>query len=178
MAQSVNGALAFFKGANQKLVEGETDTKVCAEQVAMEKMHRNRDDSGGAFNYIPAIFVSGPVQPDTHSGLVTPTLHSCGIDRAIMWDEPTIDEDTLIVSVHPDKDIYEVNTHFELQTMHALPGNITPYSVEDPGFATWRNVGPVYERSLEAIRAGGGEPSKALIARLAVTGRLQPQPLP
>lgn len=174
LATDSEGSIATFWGANQNKLSGDNNTKVCAEQVAMEKMIRR------GFNHLVAMFVSGPPQPDTHSGLETPTLHSCGIDRRIMWDEPAVKHDTLIVSVHPERDVFEIYEHEELQTMHALPGELTPQSFEDPEFRIWSAAVPAYERTIDAVigMTEGSEPPRAHIARLAVSGRIAPQAPP
>jgi hypothetical protein len=179
LAASNEGDIATFTGANQKLVPGETDSKICAELVALEKMLRTQEainsqrgeEAAKKLFQVIGIFVSGPQQPDTQSGVETPTLHSCGIDRGIMWNEPSVRHDTLIVSIHPDEDLYEIYEHEVLQTMHALPGEVPPKAHRDPGFATWKNSLPAYERNVAKYKEGGiKEIPYARLATWAVTG--------
>lgn len=163
---ATKGSLGIFRGANQNLAPGSNPTKVCAEQVALQKASHHR------FDTVIGMWVSGPVQPDTQSGLVTPTLHTCGEDRTVMKNLPSIKADTLVGSIHPDKDEIELYRHEVFQVMHASPGSIIPKSFDDPGLGTMRAATAVYHDLVERMTAEESEPSRSLVAQLAITGQL------
>lgn len=166
LATSRSGDIGLISGANQNLRPGRNPTKVCAEQVAMTKMKR------GGFDHVIAMFVSGPVQSDTQSRRKTATLHSCGEDRELFWNERTIDDETLFVSVDPDADIFEIYEHMDFQTFHSLPGSVHSQVYEDPGFEIWQTGERQYIGMVDSLLTMGEEPNRALLARLAVTGQL------
>lgn len=182
LAASNEGDITTFPGANQNLQKGDNNTKMCAERIAFMRMitaERNANKDRAAkepqLKYqVIAMLVSGPPQPDTQSGLVTPTLHSCGLDREVMWNEPSVRPDSLMISIHPDRDIFEIYNHEVLQTMHALPGEIPPLAYEDEDFEIWGAATPAYERTLHNYQVMGREPARARIANWAITGFIKP----
>lgn len=165
---SDSGSFGLFKGANQNLRLGPNPTKVCAEQVALQKLVHHR------FEHLIAMFVSGPVQPDTQSGRDMPTLHSCGECRTVMAARPEVRDDTLVVSVHPDEDSYEIYTFGELVIAHdtGTETELVSRHFHDSDFATWEAGKAVYDLQvgglLEPVQASASE-----LARLAVTGQLE-----
>lgn len=182
LAASNEGDITTFPGANQNLEKGENNTKMCAERIAFARMinaeklankGRKGYEAQLAYQAI-AMLVSGPPQPDTHSGLVTRTLHSCGLDREVMWNEPSVRPDTLMISIHPEEDVFEIYEHEVLQTMHALPDEIPPLAYDDEGFQIWGASTPAYERGIANYQAMGKEPPYARIAHWAITGFIKP----
>ena len=122
--------------------------------------------------------VSGPVQPDDGSGLETPTLHPCKFCREYISEQHIIGKDTLIMSVLPDADDFEVYTPAELQRLHQtagqseMPAEFAHYS--DPNFQTWFDNRFQFSLYLD----GQGTNAAQLLlsvqeaARMAVTGQL------
>jgi hypothetical protein len=192
VAASNEGDFYVPVGANQKLCKGETPSKVCAEIVSAAKVknvqtltnkprikenqRRPDEDKVSLVAYqIAALFASGPPQPDTHSGLVTPTLHSCGLERELMRKNRLFRLDTLVVTVHPEKDIFEIYENRTLQLMHTMPGSIEPQPHDDPGFERWAAAGPIYDETIAKFHEQGIEPQYALAAKWAITGKMDPE---
>lgn len=192
VAASNEGDYIETVGANQKLCEGETKSKMCAEIIAAAKIqniqdvvnkprkkenkNRTEEDKLSLMAFqIVALVASGPVQPDTHSGLKTPTLHSCGLERELMRTNPLFRSDTLVITVHPEDDVFEIYESRTLQVMHAMPGSIEPEPHYDPGFERWAEATPVYEEAIARFHEQGIEPQHALVAKWAITGKMDPQ---
>ena len=135
VASNLQGQTRLFAAANRNLRSGQNPTKLCAEDNLIHKIQ------AADYDTVHAIYISGPPQPDTQSGLESPTLHSCGVCRDCMMEAPEVDEDTLLVHVHPEADIYELYTLPELVTLHesSRPGRRHDFSVfVDPGFDKWQ----------------------------------------
>lgn len=192
VAASNEGDYLETVAANQNLREGENDTKVCGEIVSAAKVdnvqdvinkprekankHRADEDKLSLVAFqIAALLACGPPQPDTQSGLVTPTLHTCGRERKLMRTNRLFRPDTLAITVHPDKDIFEIYENRTLQVMHAMPGSIEPEPHYDPGFERWADATPIYEETIAKFHEQGVEPPYALVAKWAITGKMDPQ---
>src|SRR5438270_12687100 len=67
-----NNELGTFTGSNTNLMPGQNPTKQCAERDALIKA------KAADVLYVPAVVVSGHIQPDTHSGKHLETTHPCG----------------------------------------------------------------------------------------------------
>lgn len=83
---------------------------------------------------------------------------------------PQVKPDTLIVTVHPEDDYYEMNTFDELRAIHngSLPPAASP--IYDPGFENWRAGAQKYAE-WAASPIGEVIPSSYL-ARVAITGQV------
>lgn len=84
----------------------------CAEKRAKERIQ------AAGFDKVIAMAVAGPVQADSESGLVTPTLHPCGRCRGMMCDCELFDGDTLIVTTTLDESELEIFTLDGLLSYH------------------------------------------------------------
>ncbi|HSW37580.1 MAG TPA: hypothetical protein VLG37_04415 [Candidatus Saccharimonadales bacterium] len=163
LAMSHAGDIAIFSGANQNLFPGSNPTKACAEQIVLQKMLYHR------FGRLIAMFSSGPVQPDTQSGIDVPTLHACGECRDVMEQQPAVKDDSLMVTVHPSEDLYEIYTFAELKDIHAQDGHL-PLSFShhtDPDFERWARSVSVYG-FFTSLHERGRELNGPIAARLAI----------
>ena len=132
---SREGNIALFGAANQNLEPGDNPSKACAEQIALQKgIHKG-------FPYLVGMWVSGPPQPDKHSGIFMPTLPPCGDCRDVMYLRPVIEHNpqALITTVHPQKDEYQIHILDELGD--AITEEDQNYAAEnlyaDPGLQRW-----------------------------------------
>lgn len=170
LALSESGGTVLFDGANQNLYPGENPTKKCAEMDALEQMQEH------GFHRLKGLWVTGNVQPDTHSGVLSPTLHPCGNCRQFMKTSSgiEIDTDALVTTVHPDLDEYEFYTLSELISIHEGTDGHLPLAFShhvDPGFRIWeagRLAYGFYRNNPQEY----GNLAPAQVARLAVTGQL------
>jgi cytidine deaminase len=105
-------------GFNQKLhADDPMADSMHAEQVVIRKL------LDSAYPHITAIAIYGPVQPDTHSGRETPTLHPCGICRSFMANTPQIDPYRTLIFTIRDEDTSE---RFVLQELLQSHGDVPP----------------------------------------------------
>ncbi len=170
IALSQDGDLHFLWGANQNLFKGPNPTRICAEKRIMDKA----TDQG--LGKIIAFFTSGPPQADSHSGRIADTLHSCGTCRGDMKASPLVEADSLLVTVHPEHDLYELYTFDEYLGIHEAKDGHLPLPFvhqEDPDFKRWLDAQAVFDR----YTAGSYQPetdfSQIQLARLAITGFLK-----
>ncbi|HET9174114.1 MAG TPA: hypothetical protein VFN56_02420 [Candidatus Saccharimonadales bacterium] len=171
LVTNVDGEIRIFDGANYKLRKD--DETICAEKSVLNKVIKNK------FDRVIAMVVSGPIQPDRHSGLELPTLHPCGDCRTLLSVAPQVQDNTFIMPVHPTLDTYELYSRREITAIHAAgdsedaPDEFMYYT--DPGFQIW-------ERGKEDYDALFNKPmpealssfSLFQLARLAVTNSLRP----
>jgi hypothetical protein len=159
--------IGLFGGANRNLRKGSNNTKVCAEELALTHTLNRK------FDKVHAIFVSGPPQPDTQSQVVSETLHSCGVDRdnyMELWEQGVMDKETKVVTVHPEEDILEVYSMFDLQNIHHHRATDKLQAYYDYGFVKWRNGERYYTQRVESELLAGREPNRPRIAHEAVIG--------
>jgi cytidine deaminase len=159
---SEDGSISMATGANQNLYRGTNKTKVCAEQVALQKLRVH------GFSRAVALFVSGTHQKDTQSGLSLPTLPVCGECRLVMANEPElVPEDTLIITVRPRVDRFEIHTLDVVQAIHRdRIQHVTAH--EDPDFRKWAEFGvELYDDLVEAMP----DTPRAYLAQMAITGQ-------
>lgn len=165
VASTTGGRVVIEKAVNQNLKPGTNETKWCAEGKIFQRV----EDLGGK---IHVLFVCGTQQPDTQSGIWTPTLHPCGECREDGADSSAVDEDTLVISVHPDKDEFEAYSFSELEVLHSMSGIQKPEFSHyiDPGFTKWTQNRAVFDTIIHS----GPELSllPSVTARLAITGQL------
>lgn len=166
-ASSALGFIGLFPAANQNLGKGPNDTKACAEEIALQKV------LGYGFDKVHGLFTSGTVQPDSVSGLVTPTLHTCDVERRLLldlWERGITDAHTPVVTVNPDEDIWEIYPAFPFIDMHHRRASDELRSYPDPGFKQWQ-VGEVhYLRETARQLMMGQTPDANRIAYEAVIG--------
>lgn len=157
--------IGIFTGANQNLAPGDNPTKVCAERVALQKaVHHN-------FSHVIAMVTTGEPQPDTQSGKAFATLHTCGIDRAVMQARPEVYGDTLIMTVQPDKDVFELYPFGRFVDLHDTDA-LEPEHHNDPGFRRWQAGVSDYDLYQSGLTPSRDDiaASPADLAVMAVTG--------
>lgn len=129
VACNEEGSIGEFTGANRNLYPGSNPTKKCSEQAVFEEVISQHQDR------LLLVATSGPVQPDTQSRLVTPTLHTCGECRGEALKLDIVKWDSLLCTVSPDEDSVEVYTYANYLQMH--DGGVLPSEFNhriDPGF--------------------------------------------
>ena len=104
------GRYGLFYGANLK--PNPNAPKWCAEREALRKAQAR------GFKKAIALAVSGPLQPDADSGLVSDTLHPCGECRKEFRTNPLICPDTQILTVDDKGSAHELYTITELFRLH------------------------------------------------------------
>lgn len=137
VAVSADNSVGLLSGANYMPKAG--GDKVCAERAVLAKARHHN------FSRVVALVVSGPTQPDKHSGLELPTLHPCGDCRELLNESPLIRDDTLIMTVHPTMDIFELYNRRELSDIHSVTESTDAPDAFmhhiDPEFQIWnRNL--------------------------------------
>ena len=158
------GAVGYFTAANQNLAPGDNPSKVCAEQIALAKVEHHR------FTSVDALITVGPVQADTQSGILTPTLHCCGLCRDCMSRMTKIQPDMPVITVHPTKDLYEWNTLEEMMAIHRRRLSPALAAIADPGFVNWRKGAENYGQWLQTTL--GKSVPRNYLAKMAVTGNV------
>lgn len=162
-----DGGLVVASAANQNLRPGDNPTKKCAEERAIRKLQVQ-----GVYR-IAGIFVCGPPQPDTQSGLHTPTLQSCGNCRNCMRCTPEIDGETILFHVDPFLDAHEAYDVDELVAMHDTPDFVQAFNYAvDPGFRAMRKGAFDYNFCLVNGLLEPGELRPAEVFRQAIAGHL------
>jgi cytidine deaminase len=128
-------------GTNYK--EHPKQLKLCAEMGILLHM-RSSGEHVERWGFIPqkkfdvvvALVISGPLQPDAVSGLVTPTLHPCAECRDMFEQEPEFRDDTLVVTTRTEANVFrgsfevtvEEHTVAELLTRHRHEPSPQPFS--------------------------------------------------
>ncbi len=103
-------------GMNIKPAE-DSQTNIHAEQVAVAKAR------AFGLSRILALNVWGEPQADSTSGIISPTLHPCGLCRTFLCrpEAPEITDQTFIMSGNGDFSYCEIYTPSELAAYHAAP---------------------------------------------------------
>lgn len=111
-----HSVMAIMTGANIK-PSPDSPINIHAETMAIAKARHWQVPN------IYAMAVWGPTQPDQQSGIASPTLHMCGLCRAMAAspDTPEISDRTLIVSGNADFSVAELYTVPEIVAYHAAP---------------------------------------------------------
>lgn len=164
--QSQNGQIDIFTGENTK--PNATKFKVCAETRAIRQAHRK------GFDTVVGLVVTGPPQPDGGSNRVSPTLHCCEDCRHHNF--PKLRPDTLVATVHPDQNRFQLMTVDELGQLHANPTLPEPPLFNDPAFKSWDENHSLYSELV--LRPVHGRPVSLDItpveaARAAITGMIR-----
>lgn len=149
-----------------------TKPKPSADKVCSEKRLFGRARKKGYVEPV-GLVVCGELNPDHGSGLESPTLHPCMECRDIIPD------DTLIMSIRPDKDAFELKTGRELKALHAAAADGEEIGEQhifyDPGFKKWETNRTWYgrlTRGLEGRRFHETRAARIEAARIAITGVL------
>ena len=109
LVQRADGKRKIFTGANWKPTKN--GPKLCAERAAWRAALAN------GFTKLLAVCVSGEPQPDTHSGIVTCTLHPCKGCRQML--ERICGGDTVVLTVRKSSPwVVEKHTLGELLELH------------------------------------------------------------
>jgi len=98
-------------GANIK--PDKSAPKRCAELMLVQKAETL------GYKSIPYLVVSGPLQTDEHSGIISPTLHPCADCRDLFLASPLIEDETVLVTVGEDGETHEMFSVAELLGLHA-----------------------------------------------------------
>lgn len=154
--------MGWFFGANSK--PRPDSIKQCAEQHALSKATAN------GYEQAVGMIISGPNNQDHGSGLEPPTLHPCETCRDIFRGSDLVAEDTLIMTVSPDEDRYELMLERELQALHGESLELPVY--KDPNFNNWYESRSTYGWALNRVipDISNLSPSEAVI--FAATGRM------
>lgn len=114
----------------------------CAEKGAFERARQR------GFNRVLAVGVTGPLQPDSESGIESPTLHPCYRCRAMMDESDMTAPDTLIATSNLQETAYEL---FDLEGLLALHRQkITPQFPDyHPQLPMYWNQITSYDREAE-----------------------------
>lgn len=166
-------SVGIFPGGNTKL--NKADVKVCAETRAIR-----RAEKAGLTNIIGLVVVGDP-QADDGSGLDSPILHCCEECRVGNLTKKCND-DTLILTAHPFKDKFQLQTAHEMIDLHDAVARgeeaEEPPLFHDPGFRRWEtsraNYGLILLREgIERVDALIQPPERPIViaaARTAITG--------
>ena len=81
----------WFQGANRKL--SKVSRKICGENIALGALIQAQ------YTKVLLVVVVGPVQPDNESGLLSRTLHPCGLCRDELSAVDEITDRTIFITV-------------------------------------------------------------------------------
>ena len=84
----------------------------CAEKRAFEVVRAK------GFTRVLGVAVSGPAQPDSVSGIESPTLHPCHRCRGLLATSDLVNEDTLVATTNLAEDEFELFTVKSLLALH------------------------------------------------------------
>ena len=165
-----SGQIAKFKAANLKPYPD--GPKQCAENALLSAVQKQ------GFNKVVGLFVTGPPQLDSASGMLLPTLHPCSDCRTLLAEHPAITDETVITTVNPQYDWFETYTRDELFAIHQVgEDDVTSGELNthyDKGFATWHQG----YKDFNGWLAGGSDGLSPAVytehhaARMAITGQL------
>ena len=100
----------IFTGSNIKITED--SRPVCAEQIAVGAARE------AGYDRIIGMVIAGKPQPEEENSNQYPTLHPCKECRRVFKSLPEISSDTIILTILPEDDTYEVHTFEELLKIH------------------------------------------------------------
>lgn len=174
LSTSLDGSeMGMFAGGNTKITKAHG--KVCAETRAIRRARR-----AGAGNIIGLVIV-GDLQPDDGTGVFSPTLHCCEECRPNNLAR-FCNDDTLVMTVLPDSDNFQLHTAAELIDIHdAAAGGVEIAQqplFHDPGLLKWDRNRVTYgsrlvQRQLTNVNAmitGDDRSFVVSAAREAITG--------
>jgi len=101
---------SVFSGSNIKITED--SRPVCAEQIALGAARE------AGYDRIIGMVIAGNPQPEENESAQHLTLHPCKECRKVFKNLPEISPDTLIITILPEGDTYEVHTFGELLKIH------------------------------------------------------------
>lgn len=166
-------SIGIFGGGNTKITPAAG--KVCAETRAIRRARR-----AGMTNIIGMVVVGDP-QPDDGSGLASPTLHCCEECRLGNLGKFSND-DTLVLTAHPQRDKFQLQTAHELIVLHEMvvvgEEPQEPPLFYDPHFTRWETSRLQYgaillREGVERVEATIQSPQREVVinaARAAITG--------
>lgn len=168
MAASVDGSIhAAREGANIK--KSSSAKKICGETIAVKQAKKD------GLERIIGLVVVGEPQMDDESGLVSPTLHCCGVCRE--WLETQANDDTLILTALPDRDAFQLQTLAELINLHdrAVKGEdpLQPRLFNHYRFKGWDRIVDRYKElrgDILPIQSPETRQIAVSAARIALTG--------
>jgi cytidine deaminase len=108
----------IYTGANWK--RGRDKRNTCAEVEIYSQMRQQ--EHFFPIRKVLALVIAGEAQsePDTGSGIITPTLHPCHHCRQLLMDIPAFRKDTVIITASPSTDTMEVMSFVQLLELHGL----------------------------------------------------------
>jgi cytidine deaminase len=101
----------------------------CAEKRLLESIKEK------GFTKIRAIAISGPLQQDAASGIISSTLHPCHKCRGLFQESDLVDDDTLVATSNPETNSFELFTVRSLRLLHEtgqpqpFPDDYHPYLI-------------------------------------------------
>lgn len=99
-----------FTGSNIKITKD--SRPVCAEQIAIGTARE------AGYDRIIGLVIAGKPQPEEENSEQHLTLHPCKECRRVFKNLSEISPDTLIITILPEGDTYEVHTFEELLKIH------------------------------------------------------------
>lgn len=143
--------------------------KVCAETVAIGQALKE-----GRMHVVGLVVAAMP-QEDGGSGFESPTLHCCEECRLKLGAQA--EDDTLIMTIHAEKDRYQLQTASEMISLHdaAFRGEdpAQPPLFSDPGFKIWEHNHASFSRltdGLNPLEIPDDRRTVVSAARSAITG--------
>lgn len=170
---AVGTSMGIFNGGNTKVTP--SAGKVCAETRTIRRAQK-----AGMTNIIGMVVVGDP-QPDDGSGLASPTLHCC--EECRLGNLGTFsNDDTLVLTAHPQRDKFQLQTARELIALHdavvAGAEPMEPPLFHDPHFVRWETSRLRYgdillQEGIRRVEATIQPPEREVViaaARTAITG--------
>lgn len=141
---------AILLGANFTPFPGAP--KRCAEMELLEKAYK------GGYKRVDAMAVSGPLQTDEESRVVSPTLHPCSECRGLIRLHPLIYPDTMLLTADEEgttHEVYSMRDFFRLHGSSYFDDRENPYEndqkLEDAIARGWEDDEPRKEALFKRI---------------------------
>ncbi len=100
----------IFTGSNIKITKD--SRTICAEQIALGAARE------AGYDRIIGMVIAGNPQPEEDNPKQYPTLHPCKECRRVFKHLPEISSDTIILTILPEGETYEVHSFEELLKVH------------------------------------------------------------
>ena len=154
------------------LASGNLKVKSTKEKVCAEKRVLNKAKKAG-FDTAIGLVIAGVSDVELIkevTGVPTPTLHPCHDCRGLFDEHSMVNDDTLIISVGLEEDIYQVHNFREMYNLYADNSNEILDQPTGHGFNDWNQTVEMYNHLAwaEDTVPHSGQRSRSQLAQMAL----------
>ncbi|HSH18056.1 MAG TPA: hypothetical protein VK978_01595 [Candidatus Saccharimonadales bacterium] len=172
------GAAGMFVDSDNNLdilTAGNLKSKKNKEKVCAEKQDLAKAVKRGAIKAV-GLVVAGPTDVELIKGITgreSPTLHCCEECRIMMEDHPLVDDETPIVTVGLNSNVYQSHGNKQLRDLYAGVDGVRESAAYDLEY-NWEKRQDMYRYNAVAERMIDEDQrrSPAVLARLALSASL------